>query len=53
MVDARKSKDLSCQTPQMNEKELWVYLLAYNLIRMLRVQAAMDKASRSSFEDSF
>ena len=23
---------LSCQTPQMNEKQLWVYLLAYNLI---------------------
>ena len=23
---------LSCQTPQMNEKQLWVHLLAYNLI---------------------
>src|SRR5699024_3520353 len=24
---------LSCRTPAMNEKEMWVYLLAYNLIR--------------------
>jgi IS4 transposase len=31
---------LSCQTPQMNEKQLWVHLLAYNLIRLLMVQAA-------------
>ena len=31
---------LSCQTPQMNEKEFWVHLLAYNLIRMLMAQAA-------------
>jgi len=31
---------LSCQTPQMNEKQLWVHLLAYNLIRMLMAQAA-------------
>jgi hypothetical protein len=28
---------LSCQTPQMNEKQLWVHLLAYNLIRLLMV----------------
>lgn len=33
---------LSCQTPQMNEKELWVYLLAYNLIRRLMAQAALN-----------
>lgn len=33
---------LSCQTPQMNEKEMWVYLLAYNLIRMLMAQAAVN-----------
>ena len=26
---------LSCQTPQMNEKQLWVHLLAYNVIRLL------------------
>lgn len=31
---------LSCKTPQMSEKELWVYLLAYNLIRLLMTQAA-------------
>ena len=31
---------LSCQTPQMNEKQLWVHLLAYNLIRMLMAKAA-------------
>ena len=29
-----------CQTPEMNEKELWVHLLAYNLIRLLMAQAA-------------
>ena len=33
---------LSCQTPQMNEKEMWVHLLAYNLIRLLMAQAALD-----------
>jgi len=32
---------LSCQTPQMNEKEMWVHLLAYNLIRLLMAQAAL------------
>lgn len=31
---------LSCQTPSMNEKELWVQLLAYNVIRLLMAQAA-------------
>src|SRR5690606_33827915 len=31
---------LSCKTPGMCEKELWVYLLAYNLIRLLMAQAA-------------
>jgi hypothetical protein len=31
---------LSCRTPAMVEKEIWVYLLAYNLIRMLMVQSA-------------
>ena len=31
---------LHCQTPQMNQKELWVYLLAYNVIRLLMAQAA-------------
>lgn len=33
---------LRCQTPQMVEKELWVYLLAYNLIRLLMAQAAFE-----------
>ncbi len=33
---------LRCLTPQMVEKELWVYLLAYNLIRLLMAQAARD-----------
>lgn len=33
---------LHCQTPDMNDKELWVHLLAYNLIRLLMAQAASD-----------
>ena len=32
---------LSCRTPAMVEKEIWVYLLAYNLIRLLMAQAAL------------
>lgn len=46
-LDLRHIKDtmgmdvLSCQTPQMVRKEIWVYLLAYNLIRLLMVQAAL------------
>jgi hypothetical protein len=35
---------LSCKTPQMNEKELWVHWLAYNLIRLLMAQAAATAA---------
>lgn len=31
---------LSCKTPAMNEKERWVYFLAYNLIRLIMAQAA-------------
>jgi len=31
---------LTCKTPEMVEKELWVYLLAYNLIRMLMMYSA-------------
>lgn len=31
---------LSCKSPAMVQKELWVYLLAYNLIRLLMAQAA-------------
>jgi hypothetical protein len=33
---------LRCLTPQMIEKELWVNLLAYNLIRLLMSQAALE-----------
>ena len=34
-------EQLRCKTPEMAEKELWVYLLAYNLIRLLMAQAAL------------
>lgn len=46
-LDLRNSKAtlglgvLSCKTPAMAEKEIWVYLLAYNLIRMIMVHAAI------------
>lgn len=33
---------LRCQTPQMNDKQLWVHLLAYNVIRLLMAQAACN-----------
>ena len=32
---------LSCKSPAMVEKEIWVYLLAYNLIRLLMAQSAL------------
>ncbi len=32
---------LSCKTPRMGEKEVWVYLLAYNLIRLIMLQSAL------------
>jgi hypothetical protein len=32
---------LRCKTPDMPTKELWVYLLGYNLIRLLMAQAAL------------
>lgn len=32
---------LRCRRPEMARKELWVYLLAYNLIRLLMAQAAL------------
>ena len=31
---------LSCKTPEMIEKEMWVYFLAYNLIRIMMAEAA-------------
>lgn len=34
---------LSCMTPQMNEKEMWVYFLGYNLIRLLMCEAAVQE----------
>ena len=33
---------LRCQTPAMIAKELWVHLLAYNLIRLVMAQAALE-----------
>ncbi len=33
---------LRCKTPSMIEKELWVHLLAYNLIRLMMAQAAAE-----------
>jgi len=33
---------LSCRTPEMIGKEIWVCLLAYNLIRILMAQAAIQ-----------
>ena len=33
---------LRCQTPEMNVKQLWVHLLAYNVIRLLMAQAASN-----------
>ncbi len=47
-LDLRNIKDtlgmgrLSCKTPAMAEKELGVYLLAYNLIRLLMAEAAVQ-----------
>jgi len=33
---------LNCQTPQMNEKQLWAHLRTYNVIRLLTAQAACN-----------
>ena len=50
-LDLRNVKDtlgmamLSCKSPEMCEKELWVYLLAYNLIRLLMAQAAAQSGA--------
>ena len=32
---------LRCKSPEMATKELWAYLLAYNMIRLLMAQAAL------------
>jgi len=34
-------ESLSCKTPDMNEKEMWVYFLAYNLVRLVMAEAAL------------
>ena len=34
-------EQLRCKTPEMARRELWVYLLAYNLIRLLMAQSAL------------
>lgn len=33
---------LSCKTPEMCEKEIWMYLLANNIIRIFMMQASID-----------
>jgi hypothetical protein len=46
---------LSCKTPAMAAKEIWVYLLAHNLIRLMMAQAALlaDRLPRElSFKHS-
>jgi hypothetical protein len=43
---------LRCQTPAMCEKEMWVYFLAYNLIRLLMAEAA-SRAGLSPRQLSF
>ena len=37
---------LSCKTPEMVLKEIWIYLLAYNLVRLLMVQSASANGIR-------
>lgn len=45
-LDIRHIKDtmgmdiLSCKTPEMTIKEIWIYLLAYNLLRVIMAQCA-------------
>jgi hypothetical protein len=34
-------QQLNCKTPEMNEKEFWVYLLSYNLIRLMMAHSAL------------
>lgn len=44
---------LSCKTPDMVFKEIWIYLLGYNLIRLMMAQSALladRKASELSFK---
>jgi hypothetical protein len=39
---------LTCQTPEMCAKELWIYVLAYNLIRLLMAHAAVQAGVHDS-----
>ncbi len=47
-VDLRNIKDtlgmgvLACKSPEMIRKEIWTYLLAYNLIRLVMAKAAIN-----------
>jgi len=46
---------LSCKTPEMNLKEMWAYFLAYNLIRLIMAEAAIQtdiKPREISFKHS-
>ena len=51
-LDLRAIKDvlgmdvLRCRTPEMVEKEVWMHLLAYNLIRGVMTKAAKDHSER-------
>jgi hypothetical protein len=37
---------LGCKTPEVALKEIWVHLLAYNLLRLLMVQSAIETSIR-------
>ena len=41
---------LKCKTAEMCEKELWVYFLAYNLIRLLMAEAGLRCAASIEFQ---
>ena len=46
---------LSCKTPEMNLKEMWTYFLAYNLIRLIMAETAIQtniKPREISFKHS-
>ena len=39
---------LRCKTPEMVRKEIWMYFLAYNLIRGAMAEAARDGGDRAA-----
>lgn len=57
-VDLRNIKEtlgmglLACKSPEMIRKEIWIYLLAYNLIRLIMIKAAIN-SGRSPRSISF